>query len=62
MILGLAIGQWFTLISGILSFPDKILPFIKMLQTTPEQQHDAIIAEIQKQADAYKTTGRPTAG
>lgn len=60
MILGLALGDWFTIIQGVLAFPTNALALIKALQKTPAEQQQALVAQIQAQAEAFAQTGRPS--
>lgn len=49
-----------TIIQGVLQFPAQVTALIKILQATPAQQHDQLVAAMQKEADTLKQTGRPT--
>ena len=51
---------WVELIQGILKFPSAVLALIKVLQKTPEEQHDALISKMQAEAQAFEDTGRPS--
>jgi hypothetical protein len=47
------------LISGVLSFPDKILEMIRIFRKTPTERHDEIVKKIAKEAEQFEETGRP---
>lgn len=44
----------------ILKFWDKIEVVLKMLQTTPEEKHAAIVKAMQAEAEKLRTEGRPS--
>ena len=49
-----------TIISGIFTFWSEVTWFVKLLQATPAEQQDALIAAMQKEAATTAATGRPT--
>lgn len=55
----MTISAILSLIIGILQFPAQMSAFLKILQKTPEEQHNALIASIQAQSAAYQASGRP---
>jgi hypothetical protein len=48
-----------TLISGLIQFPGTILQFIKLMQKSPQEKHEAIMERIRLEAQAFEDTGRP---
>ena len=60
MFLGLGIAAWIELVRGILAFPAAASALIKQLSKTPEEKHDALVAEVEKQAESFRKTGRPS--
>lgn len=48
------------LISGLLKFPQEILLLIKILSKTPVEKQADLMVAIQKEADNYAKTGRPS--
>lgn len=49
-----------TIISGVLQFPGELLALIKSLQSTPAEQQQALVTSLQKEAQNFQATGRPT--
>lgn len=47
-------------IIAALQFPQELGAFIKLLQATPQEQHEALMVQIQSQAASFKATGRPS--
>lgn len=47
------------IIKGVIYFPDTILEFVKILQKTPQENHEAILDASRKEAMNYEETGRP---
>ncbi len=56
----MTIAGFFTLLAAFLKFPGELTSFIKLLQTTPEEQHADLVANIQKQLKSFEETGRPS--
>lgn len=46
-------------ISGVFKFWDQVMLLVKILQGTPEEHHEAIMAAIALEAEKFKQTGRP---
>ncbi len=55
----MGLAAWIELIGLVLKFPDSILQVARLFQKTPEEKHDALVADIQKQAQAFEESGRP---
>ncbi len=49
-----------TALPSLMSLWDKISVVLKMFQTTPVEQHDALIKAIEAESEKLKTEGRPT--
>lgn len=47
------------LIPAFFKFFDQITSLIKVLQGTPEEHHQKIMDQIEKEYQAFKDTGRP---
>lgn len=60
MVLGIV--EIIGLLSGLLKFWDQVAWLIKTLQKTPEEKREGIMQAVQKEADAYSKSGRPTWG
>lgn len=58
----MTVAAWLAVIQGVLQFPQTILALIKILQTTPEAQHQQVLAAAQAEANTIASTGRPTWG
>lgn len=56
----MTLAAWIALITAALKFPDSIMALVKILQDTPEEQHDKLVAAIQSEQENMKKTGRPT--
>lgn len=52
-------GDIISILLGVFKFWDQVTWLVKFLQVTPEEQHEQIIAKIQKEADAIAQGGRP---
>lgn len=48
------------IINGILKFPAAVRSLIILLQKTPVEQHNDLVAGLQKKFDTYEQTGRPS--
>jgi hypothetical protein len=48
------------LIKGVLAFPGIVLEFVKLLKSTPQENHEAILKRVREEASAFEETGRPT--
>lgn len=48
------------LVKGLLQFPGVILEFVRLLQKTPQEKHDALLKQIQKESEKFEETGRPS--
>lgn len=48
------------IISGVLQFPDRVLALIRILKKTPQENHEALLAKIATEAEAFQQTGRPS--
>ena len=48
------------IILGALKFPSEVLALVRILKDTPEQSREKIMAAMQKEADSFAQTGRPT--
>lgn len=55
----LSLTEILALIQGVLAFPGECLALVRMLQGTPEQHREEIMASVQKAADGFAQTGRP---
>lgn len=44
---------------GVLKFPETVLKFVKLIQKTPLEKHEALLAKLQEEATHFETTGRP---
>lgn len=51
---------WLEIILGALKFPGEVRWLIELLQKTPAEKHADLIASIQKEAQHYAETGRPS--
>ena len=49
-------------IAAAFQFPAELGAFIILIQKTPEQNRQGVLAAIQKESDAIDQTGRPTWG
>ncbi len=49
-----------TIIAGIFKFWDQVTWLVKLLQSTPEQDHEKLVSSIQAEAANVQKTGRPT--
>jgi hypothetical protein len=48
------------IIKTVLQFPSTILEFVKLLQKTPQENHDSLLKAMQKESEQLKSGGRPT--
>jgi hypothetical protein len=48
------------LVKGLLQFPGVILEFVRLLQKTPQEKHDALLKQIQIESEKFEQTGRPS--
>jgi hypothetical protein len=46
-------------ISGFFKFFSEVKWFIQKLEGTPQEQREALLKAMQKEADNFKKTGRP---
>lgn len=62
MIFGLALGEWVTILQGILAFPATVLQIVKLLQKTPAEKHADIVTQVNAAITASQASasGRPT--
>lgn len=62
MIFGLALGEWVTILRGILAFPATVLQIVKLLQKTPAEKHADIVTQVNAAITASQTSpdSRPT--
>lgn len=56
----IGLKELFMLIQGILAFPKEIGALIELLKKTPQEQHEDIVKSIQKEAENFEKTGRPS--
>jgi hypothetical protein len=56
----MGISDIFAIIKTVLQFPSTILEFVKILQKTPQENHDALLKKMQDEAKRFQDTGRPT--
>jgi hypothetical protein len=47
-------------LTAFFKFPDALSSLVKLLSSTPVEQHQALIASIQAEAANMAKTGRPT--
>jgi len=52
--------QFLAIILAALKFPTEMSAFIKLLQSTPQEKHDALMVQIADQAKSFQETGRPS--
>jgi len=50
------------IISGALKFPGQVLALVRLLKDTPEESREKIMIAMQKEADKFAESGRPTWG
>ena len=55
----MSLAAWIALIKGVLDFPEDILKLVKVLESTPIEKRDAIMACSEKAWSSFKETGRP---
>jgi len=56
----LGLTDIFAIIKAVLQFPSTILDFVKLLQKTPQEKHEALLKRISDEENQFKETGRPT--
>jgi hypothetical protein len=54
------LSSWLELLKSIFQFPNALLQFAKLLQKTPTEKHEALLAKIAAEAKVFEDTGRPT--
>jgi len=50
------------IVLGVLKFPETVLKFVKIIQKTPLEKHEALLAKLQEETTKFEETGRPTWG
>lgn len=53
------LAAWMEIAVGVLRFPDTILKIIKLLKSTPEENHEALVKSLSEEAKQYEISGRP---
>ncbi len=48
------------IVKGVIAFPSVVLEFVRLLQKTPQENHEAIVSRIRLEAQHFQETGRPT--
>jgi hypothetical protein len=48
------------IIKGVLQFPSVVLEFVRLLQKTPQENHETLLKRITEEAERFEETGRPT--
>ena len=48
------------IIKGVLQFPTAVLNLIRLLQKTPQENHEALLSRMNEEAKKIEETGRPT--
>jgi len=48
------------IIKGVLQFPNAILRLVRVLQKTPQENHEALVKKNEDEASQYEKTGRPS--
>jgi len=56
----MTLALWLEIIKGVLAFPDAVLKLVRVLSSTPQENHDKIINAAQAESDKFKETGLPT--
>lgn len=56
----MSLTLWLEVIKGVLAFPKEVLAVIRFFQKTPAEKHEDLLKAIQKEAEAFEQTGRPT--
>ena len=56
----MGIAEIMAIVSGVLQFPGQILALIKILRSTPAENQEKIMIQIQDAAHKFNETGRPT--
>lgn len=51
--------EFLAVLSGIFTFWNQVVWFVKLLQKTPEEQHDALIKQVNQIFDEAENNGRP---
>jgi hypothetical protein len=54
------ISEFFVALIGFFKFFDEVNAYIKVLQKTPIEQHESLVAAIQAEAKRFEDEGRPT--
>lgn len=54
------LAAWLEIISAALKFPDAILRLVRVLQKTPQEQHEALVLKNEAEAKTFEDTGRPS--
>jgi len=55
----MGIVEIMAIVSGVLQFPGHILALIKILRSTPAENQEKIMKQIQETAHKFNETGRP---
>lgn len=48
------------LIKAALQFPEAMIQLVRLLRSTPEENHEALLKKISEEALRFEETGRPT--
>ncbi len=48
------------LVKGVIQFPATILQFVKILQKTPQENHEYLLIKLNNESHVFEETGRPT--
>lgn len=55
----MTIGALIEVLTAFFKFPAAVTALIKMIKQTPEEQHEALIKQVQAVFDESKNNGRP---
>jgi len=56
----MGIAAWIELLTLVLKFPSAVLAVARLFQKTPEEKHNELVGAIQREAENFANTGRPT--